>query len=190
MKVFMVLAVAAMAMMMAPEALSGPIADHAARAEKLLEAGDPVGAANALDEAVQEVWDRSPLVFRKIAIVDSATGFGIYSERDSAQFKSGDKVLIYTEPMGYTYGKNNLGNREINITAGIVIDDADGTTIFSKDDFISYAYPVRYRNREFHLSITLTLTRFPAGRYVARFHLVDNHSDKSGDFSIPFEVIE
>lgn len=166
----------------------GPITDHAALAERLIEENDPVGAVAALDAAIEEVWKRSPLIFRKSLFVEDSAGFGIYRERDSEIFKPGEPLVVYAEPIGFAYGKNAIGGMEINLVADFVLTDRDGKTLFSKDDFLNVALPVRYHNREFQMKLTVNLTGLPAGKYIARFNVRDHHSDKSGMFELPFEV--
>ena len=72
---------------------AGEIADAGAKAEQAMEAGDPVAAVNALDEAMEAIWKASPLVFRKALLVDSGGGFGIYVEREGATYKPGEAII-------------------------------------------------------------------------------------------------
>jgi len=169
-------------------ALAGPIADAGKKAETLLEQGDSVGAAQALDAAMEEIWRRSPLVFRKALFVNDSSGFGIYEERGSNVFRVGEPLVVYVEPLGFGYGARGEGGLEIALTADFVLTDANGSELFAKADFLKIALPVRYRNREFQMKLTVNLTGLPEGEYIARFHVRDQHSDKSGDFELPFLI--
>lgn len=169
-------------------ATAGPISDDGKKAEQLLDQGDPVGAVEALDDAMGEVWKKSPLTFRKVLFVKDAQGYGVYSPRDSSVFKPGEPLVIYVEPIGFGYGDHAIGGYEIGLTADLALSDAKGNLLLSQEDFVSVAIPVRYHNREFEMKITATLTGLPAGAYVAKFHVRDQNSDKSGDFELPFEV--
>jgi len=169
-------------------ALAGPIVDHATRAEALLDGGDATAAADALDKAMEEIWKRSPLAFRKALFVVDSSGFGIYQERESNVFQQGEPLVVYAEPIGFAYGRNAIGGSEISLVADFVLTDQNNNELFSQDDFLSVALPVRYHNREFQIKMTVNLTGLPPGSYIAKFHVRDKHSDKSGDFELPFEV--
>lgn len=176
--------------MLVPTARAGAIADAGARAETLMDQGKTLEAIDALDSAMEEIWRRSPLILRKALLVDSSNGFGIYQPRESNVFRPGEKLRIYVEPVGYAYGKNDLGGLEIAFDVDLKIRNEAGKQIFSRDNLFHLAQPVRYHNREFYLSLTLTLDGLKAGRYTGLFHVKDRHSDKTADFEIPFEIAE
>lgn len=184
------LASLAMLALTAGTAYSGPITDHATDAEALLDEGDPVAAVEALDKAMEEIWNQSPLVFRKVLFVEDLSGFGLYRERQSEVFKPGEPLVVYAEPIGFAYGRNNAGGTEISLIADFVLTDLDNKELFVKDDFLNVTLPVRYHNREFQIKMTVNLSGLPVGKYVAKFHMRDKYSDKSGDFEMPFEIAE
>ena len=62
-------------------AAAGPIVDAATRAEALAAQGNTAEALQALDEAVDAIWKEGPLAFRKVAVVSSSSGEGVYEER-------------------------------------------------------------------------------------------------------------
>lgn len=175
------------AVLTAGAAFAGPVAEQGQKAEAMM-ASDPVAALDALDAAIEEVWTASPLLFRKVLFVDSASGFGIYSERSGAVFKPGEPIIIYGEPVGFAYGKNGLGGLEINLAVDLVLVGADGAELIAKEDFAAFVLPVRYHNREFQITLTANLTGLPNGKYVGRFTIRDKHSEKSGRFELPFEI--
>lgn len=169
--------------------LAGDISDQAAKAEQLEKQGDYIGAISALDDAIGSVWEKSPLQFRKVLFVDSAEGYGVYAKRESPVFKKGEPLLVYAEPIGFAYGKNALGNTEITLLVDFELQNDEGKTIYQKDDFVTIALPVRYHNREFNMTITVKLSGLSAGKYAGKFHVRDKYSDKSGDFSLPFSIV-
>lgn len=175
---------------MAGGAQAGPIADNAAKAEQLLQSGDPVAAAQALDDAMEELWIQSPLVFRKVLFVEDSSGFGIYRPRESNVFKPGEPLIIYAEPIGYGYGKHALGGNEIKLSADFELTDPEGNSLFSQADFLTLDLPVRYHNREFQMKMTVSLTGLGVGQYKAKFVVHDANSPKTGAFELPFEVAE
>ncbi len=167
---------------------AGEIAEAGARAEQLLSSGDPIAAVNALDEAMEAIWKASPLVFRKALLVDSGGGFGIYVEREDTTYKPDEPIIAYAEPMGFAYGKNSIGGTEIGLIVDFTLTDTGGKTILAKDEFATIALPVRYHNREFQITVTVNHSALRQGDYVARFHVRDKHSGKTGDFDLPFKV--
>jgi hypothetical protein len=171
-----------------PDANAGSIVDHATKAEALLESGKSVEAISELDAAMEVIWSASPLVFRKVLFVKQSTGYGLYVERGNQTFKPDEPLLIYVEPIGYGYGDDGTGGNEISLAVDFVLTDGNGKELFSKDDFITLGTPLRYHNREFHLDLSINLTGMPEGSYVGKYHIRDLHSDKSGDFELPFEV--
>ncbi len=167
---------------------AGEIAAQADKAENLAEQGDYIGAISALDDAVEILWQKSPMQFRNVLFVDSADGYGVYAKRESDIFKKDEPLLVYAEPIGFAYGKNALGNTEITLPVDFELQNEKGKTIYQKDDFVTVSLPVRYHNREFNMTITVRLSGISAGKYLAKFHVKDKYSDKSGDFSLPFSV--
>ncbi|MFK7838640.1 MAG: hypothetical protein AB8B60_20745 [Sulfitobacter sp.] len=170
---------------------AGPITDFASEAEQLLEDGDAAAALERLSKATELVWNASPLIVQKALFAESATGYGLYVEREAGStFKQGEKLLIYVEPVGYGYGRNGVGNLAVGFDVDFILTDTDNKTMFSKEDFAKVSSPLRYKNREFFLNLTVNLTGFPAGDYISNFRLRDQNSDKSATFKLPFTVNE
>lgn len=171
-------------------AMAGPLVDRASEAERLVAAGDPLAAIDALDAAILQVWTEMPLAIRKALLVDSATGYGIYAERKSPVYRAGETILLYVEPVGFAYGRDALGITQIAFDIDLAIDDGTGRQVLAQKDFVSVATPVRYNNREFHISLSLNLTGAPPDSYVAHFHFKDRHSEKTADSSVGFEIAQ
>jgi hypothetical protein len=170
-------------------AIAGPVTDYASKAETMM-ASDPVAALIELDKAVEAIWTASPLLFRKVLFADSVAGFGVYADRGNSTFKTGEPLFIYVEPIGCGSGKNALGVMEIGFDVVLVLTDDKGAELIAKEDFAFYVQPVRYRNREFQMSLTANLTGLTPGKYVGKFTIRDRNSDKKGTFELPFEIVE
>lgn len=176
--------------LMGVPAMAGPIVDKATEAERLLQAQDAAGALSAINQAVDEVWRAMPLTVTKAALVDSAVGYGIYAEKDGKAYKSGEKILVYAEVVGYQIGSNQLGGKEIAIDVDLGLKDATGETVFSQDGMMKLRQPVRYFNKEFFLKLDLNFTGAPAGDYTAVITLNDRSSGKSASFDMPFTIAQ
>lgn len=169
-------------------AAAGSIASKGVEAEKHVESGNPLAAIESLDSAIAEIWDAMPLTIRKAVKIDSATGYGVYAEREEPLYRNGEQVLVYVEPVGFAYGRGPLGERMISLGVDLAILDAGGEKVFGKEDLMRLELPVRYRNREFFLTLNINLETAPPGEYTGRFLLKDKHSDKTAEFDIPFEI--
>jgi hypothetical protein len=108
MKAFFATIAAAAFLLAGAAAKAGDIADAAGSAEQLLEEGKYDEAMKALDTVQDMIWRESPLSIRKAVFVASEPqGFGIYEERPSNEFASGETLIIYAEPFGFGYGRDN-----------------------------------------------------------------------------------
>jgi len=169
---------------------AGPIADKAAEAERLLEAGDSLGAVAALDAAVEVAWAAMPLTVRNVQHVTQATGYGVYVPRDSNVYKSGEKLFLYAEILGYQIGQDPIGNKLISTDLGIKLKDDAGKTLVSVDRGFNFSQAVRVFNKEFFFNVDLNFTGAPPGNYVAEMTVTDRASNKSAVFDVPFQIIE
>jgi hypothetical protein len=181
-------ALAAAAMVLAAGAASaGPILDAAGRAEQLADAGKPLGALDALDEAVAEVWRQAPLSFRTWVVVDEAQGYGIYEPRADAVYRPGETMKVYVEPVGFAYG-GAAGLHEVALSADLAIETPGGQILAGGKDIFSISVPSRNRIRELNMTLSFAVPQLAADEYRAVFTVRDRHSDKSGEFAVPFRV--
>ncbi len=183
-------AVAGVFFLLANSVAAGSIAESGQEAEALLQNGDSIGALEALDSAMQTIWEKSPLAFRKMLLVESAEAYGVYRPRSSSQYKSGVPLVVYAEPVGFSYGSSALAGFDMRFAVDFALSDTNDAELFSKNDFLNVGLASLYRNREFYLKMTVNLTGLPAGKYKAKFHIRDVHSQKTGDFALPFEIVE
>lgn len=168
-------------------AAAGPVVDAATKAEALQADGDAVGALNALDDAVGIVWDAGPLAFRKVAVVDGASGYGIYEMRADTTFRPDEKLTVYVEPVGFGYGSSD-GAGSIGFTADLAIENATGQVLSETDDVFSLSTPAAVGKREFYMALSFTVPYLRPGDYTASFTVHDQNSDKTGTFEVPFTI--
>lgn len=168
-------------------AAAGPIVDAATRAEALQAEGEFVEALGALSEATDALWDEGPLAFRTVAVVDSASGFGIYEARGDAAFRPDEKLTVYVEPVGFGYGTAD-GAGSIGFTADLAIENATGQVLSDTKDVFSLSTPAAAGKREFYMTLTFAVPFLRPGDYKAIFTAHDQNSDKSGRFEVPFSV--
>ena len=67
-------------------------------------------------------------------VPESVGGYGVYEKRLSNTFAPGEDIVLYSEPIGFSYKPivSNLTNDEtqylMNFTADLVITDTEGTS--------------------------------------------------------------
>jgi hypothetical protein len=164
------------------------VSDEARKAEALAGQAKYAEAMAALDSAAAILWQKSPLVCRRILwVADRAAGFGEYNPRETDVFKSGEGMLAYAEPIGFGWRQSG----EIwhtDMVADFIIRDKSGKELFRQNDFGKFDIASRARNREFMLNLTYSVSGAPAGDYVAVTHLRDKVTGKDGSCSLPFTI--
>jgi hypothetical protein len=168
-----------------PVATAGPVVDAATRAEALQAEGKTVEALDALDAAADAIWTSGPLAFRKVAIVDSAAGFGNYEEKTDPTFRPDEKMTVYVEPVGFGYG---TGDSVISLTADLALENATGQVLGQSENVFSLATAGAPGTREFHVALTFEVPFLRPGDYKAVFTVHDQNSEKSGSFEVPFTI--
>src|SRR5437762_5387408 len=69
--------------------------------------------------AVIEAWEKTPLTVRQAAFSKGEPrGYGLYDEHASSEFKKGERVIAYAEPVGYGWKENGKGLFEIRLCRG------------------------------------------------------------------------
>jgi len=168
-------------------AAAGPVVDAATRAEALQGQGQTVQALDALDEAVDAVWTASPLAFRKVVIVNSSAGNGVYDERADKTFKPDEKMMIYVEPVGYGYGTAD-GKTTVGFKADLAIENTTGQVLGEAKDVFALSTPSTPKKREFSMTLSFGVPFLRPGEYKAVFTVHDQNSNKSGTFEVPFTI--
>ena len=172
----------------APAAFAGEIGDLATEAEKALQAGDGAGALEKFRSAEEALWQAMPLGVQNVKQIDTASGFGIYSERANHIYKPGEKIVLYMEPVGYGYGKDGLGNSLIALSVDITVVSAAGETLGTMEKVGRIQVASRSHNRELFFKLDLSLDGLPPGKYRCDFLMHDENSTKTAPFSTDIEI--
>jgi hypothetical protein len=159
-------------------------------------APEPVIAAIALknlDELQQDVidaWEKMPLVVRRaIFVTEQPAMIGAYSERRSSVFKSGEKLLTYMEPVGYTWTPR--GNMfDFGLSADFILKSADGKILGGQDNFAKVSLSSRTKLQELMFNLTMSLDGADPGKYILEYRLHDQGSDKSVTVDQPFTIVK
>ena len=158
------------------------------QAQSKAKAGKNLEAYDTMRKAALQVWNAGPLLFRKAIFVTKApAGFGIYDPRPDSVFKPGEKLILYVEPVGFTW-KLGDGLNHAELIADLVLKDAEGKTIGQQEGFATFTFDSRDENLEVMSAVTIDLTDASAGKYAAELKFTDKLGDKSATFSLPFEI--
>jgi len=157
-------------------------------AEGLAADGKFVEALDAMRAATVSLWEAAPLTFRRALWIEEAPGgWGVYTPRSSATYASGDKMIAYAEPVGFSWRESGE-QWVIEWTADMVIKSKDGTELQRVNDFQQLKITSHERNQEVFASFTYTFTDIPTGDYVVDTVLRDKGSGKTATFSLPFVI--
>ncbi|MGJ3262437.1 MAG: hypothetical protein ACFE0R_04300 [Salinarimonas sp.] len=154
----------------------------------------PAAAATLDDLAKAEaalvaVWQEVPLSFRTTTFVTgSPVGFGVYEARETSVFAPGEPLVVYAEPVGYLWGEAGDGRYTFGFDVDLLIKRPDGSIVGGRESFQRLELTSRARNREFMLTLTLTLDGIAPGDYLLEYRTRDIASDKAGTISLPFTI--
>jgi len=166
------------------------LTDLAKQAESDVKDGKTLDAYDAMRKASLQVWNTGPLTFRKAIFVSNKPGgFGVYDPRPDSVFKPGEKLIIYVEPVGFTWQPKN-GLNHAQLVVDLVLKDGDGNVVAQQQGFGNFSFDSHEQNMETMTAVTIDFAEAPAGKYAAELTFHDTVGDKSASFELPFEIKE
>jgi hypothetical protein len=126
-------------------------------------------------------------------VSSESEGYGIYKERHSNVFKPGDEVLIYVEPIGYTYrtltDENGTKLYSIAMTADMTVTDKNGVNVGEQQDIPLIDVLSHHQNKELNADLSLTGTEtLEPGDYTVKWTVTDENSGKTFDIVKDFTI--
>ena len=170
-------------------AMAGAASSIAQTSTPVLTADEALAKLDRLDDEVAKVWASSPLAFRNVAVVDSVEGFGDFKPREGNEFKAGETLMVYVEPVGFSYALEN-GRYAFALAADLSIESTTGQIIAEGEDLFLIDDSSRVQIREFHMVLSVNVPDIKAGGYNAIYQVKDMNSGKTGSFSVPFTIGE
>jgi len=144
---------------------------------------------SALQDAVAEVWQKMPLTQRRAVFVSARPeSYGIYDERKNNIFKTGEKIITYVEPVGYTWTANADGTYDYGIAVDFLVKRSDGKVLGGQEKLLNFAKKSRVRNQELMLVLSLSLDAIEPGEYLIEYTLHDEQSSKESKFTQNFTI--
>jgi hypothetical protein len=153
-------------------------------------AAQDMAALEAAEQALDTAWDATPLSFRKTLFVTEAPGFGVYTEKPAATFTPGEPIIVYAEPVGYAYKTNEDGSYNFGMNFDLTVKSKDGEIMGGQENFAKVDFASHAKNREFLVTLTLSLNDAPPGDYVLEYLARDANSAKTASISLPFTIAE
>lgn len=171
-------------------ALAGPLADAAKKAEEQAAAGDTVGAHSTIRDAYGAFAATLPFSIGKAIFVSTPPeGYGMYTARPEASFKTGEALISYVEPVGLTWRLADGGLLESHFTVDLELLDPKGTKLAEQKAFGSFDFKGSVRNQEIFAKLTLNLSSPPPGDYVLRYRFRDTASGAVAISEQPFKIV-
>jgi len=133
-----------------------------------------------LDKAREKLAEIGPLQIRNLAFVESVDGYGLYRPLSKQMFRPGQQVTLYAEVENFHSESTEKGQRSSLGTSYQVLDQqghrVDAGQFPEVEDLCQYGIALP--------------TRIYPGKYELRLIVTDNLSNKLGQTSIPFEIVE
>ncbi|MGU3538668.1 tetratricopeptide repeat protein [Methylobacterium sp. A54F] len=150
-----------------------------------------VAELDAQESAVAATWARLPFGVRTSTLIaGSSGGFGIYEARSSNVYKPGEEILVYLEPIGYTWAPRDGGTYGIGIVMDFELVTKSGEILAGQKAFMEQAFVSHHRNREFSLTFTGTFKGLTAGDYTLALVLHDKGSSRTTRVEKAFVIKE
>jgi len=158
------------------------------KAVELSSAGKSVEALAAMDRATTILWLRSPLTVNKAFFVTKkAKVFGEYDKRPDAVFAKGNKLLVYTEIIGYDWTKSG-DLYKIDMIADVALKNSTGKVLWSQKEFGKFTPEKPQQFKKLYFNLSLGTKGVPAGNYIIEFTLIDKLRNQFALVSLPFEI--
>lgn len=147
------------------------------------------GAGNTTEQGIITSNGTFASALDLFVVPESVGGYGVYEERLSSTFAPGEEIVLYAEPVGFSYKPivyniTNGGTQYfMNFTADLDITDAEGNVLGGFQDLPIMEITSHHQNKEVNLVITLSQSSpFPEGNYELLYTV---HDEPSGN---TFEV--
>ena len=136
-------------------------------------------------------------VFDTFVVPESTGGYGVYEEHLSNTFKPGEKIVLYIEPVGFSYQPiesaattNNRTLYLMNFTADVVISNKSGQILAGFQNLPISQIVSHYKNKELNLVVSLSQSNpFPPGDYILKYIIYDKPSGNSFDITKNIKIV-
>lgn len=165
-----------------------PVAFAAALLFALPAAAQDLTGLMQAEAQVAAAWEATPLSFRKTLFATRIEAFGVYEEKAGTVFAPDEPIIVYAEPVGYGYRANADGTFDFGFDFDLAVKNDVGEIVSGKEGFASTVLTSKVQNREFLVTLTLTLSGAPAGNYVLEYLARDVASGETATIGLPFTI--
>jgi hypothetical protein len=182
---------AVMLALLAGPAAAGQLADAATKAEALAASGDAVGAHDVMRTAISDFSATLPFTIGKAVFVTTdPTGYAMYEPKPDLQFKPGEALVSYVEPVGLNWKPaSEAGKIQSHFTVDLDILSGSGEVLASQKAFGDFTFTGFFRNQEIYATLTTDVSGAAAGDYILRFHFNDLNSSKTASVEQKFTIV-
>lgn len=147
-----------------------------------------LGDIEAKEAELNAAWEKTPLTIRRVIFVNERPAiFGAYTERSSSSFKTGEVLLTYLEPVGFSWTPGPDGFR-FGVEVDFRIRQPDGTMLGAQEKLLTLSQASRAKVHELMINIDLTLTGAAPGSYVLEYTIHDTGNGKTATTSQSFQI--
>ncbi len=150
--------------------------------------GQSVEALEKAEDAYFAVWDRLPLGFRRIELIDDRPeGYDRIDPRESHAYDPDQNISIYVDPIGFGWRRAKDG-WQTDLTADFILATEEGRIIAGQKDFANFDIRSPQRAHESFLVINYRFTGVPPGDYVLTTTVHDRVEDETASFDMPITI--
>lgn len=138
--------------------------------------------------AFDAAWDANGLAFTAATFAETAgAAYGQYTPRADTEFRAGDVLFIYAEPVGYGF-REAEGLYAYELTASYKLLNLTGQVLTQQDGFAVFAGKGRSRQRELAASLSFQFSGLREGTYQLETRFSDEVNGKTATFTLPFTI--
>jgi hypothetical protein len=131
-----------------------------------LKSGDFLAALSSLRSALKHFWEVAPFTLTNIKYVKSDNNsYGIYELKENDEFRDGEIIYLYIEPIGYSVKKTIEGKFEFGFEADFSVETEEGEILGGQKKFALLEFSSWNFNTEIALTFTYTFSGLKKGRY-------------------------
>lgn len=146
-------------------------------------------AAQHLSKATARLSEASTLAVKNLAFCTEVSSYGVYQKFKTDEFKAGQPLILYAEIENFKSDESNKGFHTA-LRSSYQILDAQGRRVAENDLALTEEY-CQNRRRDYFIRYFLSIPeRIYVGKYTLQLTIVDTLSQKIGQSTIDFTVVE
>lgn len=146
-------------------------------------------AAQHLSKATQRLSELSTLQVKNLAFCTEVSSYGVYQKFKSDEFTAGRPLILYAEIENFKSDESSKGFHTA-LRSSYQILDAQGRRVAENDLALTEEY-CQNRRRDYFIRYFLSIPeRIYVGKYTLQLTIVDTLSQKIGQSTIDFTVVE